>query len=190
VTAKLITTDWLVRGLAAELDGVATSRLDTPQIMLALERLGATVNLDVYPETPLPKRLRKRNRACMWDMSWWQNDSRLVLACESELGHPGEVSFDFAKLLAAKAPWKLLITDAGATGHTTEALQETTDYKIKEHNDHRMCETYVWIDLQCDDEGGDLRAFEFTPNRFDCDQRHSSFCGVQGSTFKYYKDSS
>jgi len=179
-----LTTRCLVRGLAAELDGIATYPLDTPSILAALERMGHGLNLETYTDAPRLEQMRGPHPEYLWDMSWWRDDSCMVLACESEWGRPRSVCYDCSKLLLATAPWKLLITDASQHGGRSERLRPTIQRKLKEHDDHRTSETYVWIDFRCNRAGGIFRAFEFVPTR-DGRLDNPVFREVDGCSFKY-----
>jgi hypothetical protein len=164
---QIFTTEWLVRRMAEELGRIGSFPLCTAHIRQVLVRLGRDdLKLEVYPDTPGDK--RNCHREFLWDFTWWEensNRSELVLAAESEWCDTGDVCFDFEKLLVAKCPYKLLITDAGYNGRSVEYFQSRIEGCLKKHFDFRRTETYVWIDHRGDPgrSGGLLRAFEFKP---------------------------
>ena len=175
---------WFVQYLAAALDGIACWPLDTTQIITALESLGLTLDPDINSEASRPGHERRQNPTSPGDMSWWKNGSCVVLAWDAGTNNPGSVAREFAKLLVAKGPWKLLITGGSDSG-TPQSLRPTLEEQLKKHNGHRPCETYVWIDFRCNPEGCVLQAFEFIAET-DGHQNHPVFSQVAADgNFKY-----
>lgn len=153
-----MTTRVLARRVAAELAKIPTTRIPIPgykEYTLAvkdslLETPGELFNL--FPDN-------KRKQQFLWDFSWWketEDDLEMVMACESEW-IPNQVINDFQKLLVAKAPMKVLITDTQAD---TDNFKNKLDRQLKKYAHHIEGECYMWFDLERKPEPGKLHVHE------------------------------
>lgn len=158
-----ISTIDLLNEIAAGLSSIPTcgnafpsNFIYTDYIIQTLADIGKKWRCDAYPDH---KRIGYY-REYLFDSSW-RRDSSLVLAAESEWGRWNDVAYDFPKLLFAKAPLKLLITDSGCHGgNHRDQFKEKLERMLCDYPEHVSGERYIWIDVEGTQTGGRLFGFE------------------------------
>jgi hypothetical protein len=143
-----------------------------------LSQMGQKREFHAYP------RKCDGNQECMWDASWWlesETGLRLALAAESEWGKSADVKDDFEKLLVAKCPLKLLITDSR---DKVAGMKDRLERSLRHYRDHVEGELSVWIDLKGSLRRGELRAFEYKANKSGSDET-AAFEEVHGGPAGY-----
>jgi hypothetical protein len=189
----MFTSEWLVSRIAEELGLIKFLSLSTADIKRALTSVGRDeLHLEVYPDEAPAGQERKGHREFLWDVSWWKEDAsraELILVVESEWGRVSDVCFDFEKLLVAKSPYKLLITDAGSQRQAISLFKGQIEECLKRHRDFRVGETYIWIDHAGRDGTGTgvLQAFEFKP-QIDGPCHGPFFCPLGGGFFPFGRE--
>jgi neutral trehalase len=157
-----ITTPELVEVLRAGLSCIRASETPYPsneeytrtvRESLACAAGGGGRKFEAYPDKC------KGNRECGYDVSWWtetEDQLELVLAVESEWDERG-VKYDFEKILAAKCPLKLVITDSHGN---VERMKSLLERSLRRYQHHVTGERYVWVDVEGTYRGGHLRPFK------------------------------
>jgi hypothetical protein len=133
------------------------SAIYTECLIMRFAEMGRNRGYDAHPD---PTRVGFY-KEYLFDSSWWSG-SELVLAAESEWGEWRDVAYDFPKLLVAKAPLKILITDAGSHGSSRERFKSKLEQMLQIYPRHFTGERYLWIDVNGNLKGGDLFGFEAT----------------------------
>ncbi len=118
----------------------------TKRILAALHKIAEEVG--VRAQATGLKNADENGRALshefLLDMVWWEGDSRLVLAVESELSSdPGEREKDFRKLLAIKSPLKVMIVVAHKDQAEIDGFIGGLDTVVKEWGQHLHGEQYL-----------------------------------------------
>jgi hypothetical protein len=132
----------------------------------ALERLGKSLSHSVYYSEPHES---GRNGEFTVDVAWWRPGQGMVFAAECEWGNAGAVSEALKKLLALKAPLKVLAFNSRRAGserqdiasrEDTEAFLEVLGHLMLDFAQHVEGERYLLLELA---QGEDrFQSYEFT----------------------------
>ncbi len=143
----------------------APRNAQTISVKHALEKLGIAHGYRVFCTESCDQH---NGREWILDLAWWQPGLGTVLACECEWGKAGDVLHKFEKLLAIKAPLKLMIVcsrHAGAERQDilfrtdTEAILKVLGTALIDFSQHVAGETYVLLEhVESDSQ---FRAYEF-----------------------------
>lgn len=137
----------------------------TTSIKHALEKLGASLGYRVF-YTPL-RRPRDPNEWLL-GLAWWQPGRGTALACECQWGNAGDIVHDFERLLAVKAPLKLMIFCSRQAGAEREDVLLRTDAdailqalgaSLIDFTQHVEGETYVLLEHV--ESNATFHAYEF-----------------------------
>lgn len=92
-------------------------------------------------------RSSESNREFLFDLVWINREThRMELALEAEWKRPGDVEYDFNKLLYAKSSIKLLISDLWIDAQLDD-LHRRAQAELLKFKDHRAGEHYLFLNL-------------------------------------------
>ncbi len=137
----------------------------TTSIKHALEQLGVARGYRVFCTESCEQH---NGREWLLDLAWWQPGQGTALACECEWGNSGEILHKFEKLLAVKAPLKLMIVASRRAGAErqdilfrtdTEAILKVLGTSLIDFSQHVAGETYILLEHVENDSH--FRAYEF-----------------------------
>lgn len=131
----------------------------------ALKKLGKSLGYAVFVSELGSQR---NHREWLLDLVWWEPGRGAVLAAECEWGNAGEIMRDFEKLLAVKAPLKLMIFCSRRAGAERQdvlfrtdsgAILQALSASLVDFRQHVEGETYVLLEHVVEDSA--FRAYEF-----------------------------
>src|SRR5512138_3014523 len=174
-TAPISAAD-LVAAVTANLLYGAPRAAQATSIKHALEKFGISRGYRVFFSEAAEQ---ANGREWMLDLAWWQPGQGTMLAAECEWGNSGAILNKFEKLLALKAPLKLMIVASRRAGAERQDILFRTDSDailkvmgtaLIDFAQHVAGESYVLLEhVECDSR---FRAYEFrVPNdgKLDCD---------------------
>jgi hypothetical protein len=156
ITEYVIAPEQLAQRLVAYVDGAGIDREGdkkwTRTVMAGLSEILRDAGIEMLYTNP-----EKQVSEFMLDFVAWNrsNGEGIALAAESEWGgvgrtaesYPIEVAADFWKLLAVKAPIKLMIFASSAGLFPQEAILEKLKEAFELYHHHISGEQYVFIDF-------------------------------------------
>lgn len=160
-----VTVSEILTAVVANFLSGAPKSAQTSSIKHALEKLGKSLGFTVFSTD---RKHQHDNHEWLLDLSWWEPGRGTVLACECEWGNAGEIVHDFEKLLAIKAPLKLMIFCSRRAGAEREDVLLRTDIDailqavgtaLLDFNQHVAGETYVLLEHV--ESNSTFRAYEF-----------------------------
>ncbi len=135
-------------------------------IKRALERLGKSLSYAIYYSE---SHENGRNGAFTVDVAWWHVGRGMAFAAECEWGNAGAAAEALKKLLALKAPLKMLAFNSRRAGserqdiaarEDTQAFLEVLGHAMLDFTQHVQGERYLLLELvQAENR---FQAYEFT----------------------------
>jgi len=121
------------------------------ELQRVLSALGSELQMETWYTNP-------PQREFMYDLVWINVSGVMTLAVECESsGYPGDVIYDFKKLLHAKAPMKLLLfADSRHMGDIFDRIKE----ELNAYGGHLWGEQYVLVQF-CNFTTGCLEAYSY-----------------------------
>jgi hypothetical protein len=154
-----------------------STRIYTLFVIATLAEIGSKRKLHTYPYKA------HGNREFLWDASWWLESDEyleLVFAAESEWGDCWNVKYDFEKLLVAKCPLKLMVTDFLESIPNAEKLNKA----LQRYNCHIQGEQYLRMEVKGSLTGGEIYFNEYSPDQSGPD-RNAQFKRRSGHSLTY-----
>lgn len=139
-------------------------RDQTNLVKAALEKLGSCLGYTVLVSDPG----RQHDHEWLLDLVWWEPGRGTLLAVECEWGDTGEIMHAFERLMATKAPLKLMVFRSRRTGAekldilfrtNIEAILQALGTSLIDFSQHIQGETYVLLEHA--EEESIFRIYEF-----------------------------
>ncbi len=155
----------LIRAIISDFLVHAPKSAQTSSVKHALDKLGQSLNYNV---SVTDSERARTERDWLLDVVWWEPGRGVVLAANCHWGNAGQIAHGFQRLMAVKAPLKLMMFASRHAGAEREDVPLRTDIDailqalsayLLDFNQHIAGETYVLLEHVETDSA--FRAYEF-----------------------------